>query len=182
MAKDNFGPDTPYSYCPVDATPLEKSGGSPTGMKCPECGRSWYRNSSPSTGCAIVEDGKVLVTVRAGEPEKGRVDVPGGFLEAGEHPADALVREVDEELGVGIGEVIGPLIMAVHNYGENGPFVLALGFAARMIEGEPEPADDVAEFRWVGVDELDELDFAWSHDRELVEIALRIEEDGACQA
>jgi hypothetical protein len=89
---------------------------------------------------------------------------------------------VDEELGVEIGEVIGPLIMAVHNYGENGPFVLALGFAARMIEGEPEPADDVAEFRWVGVDELDELDFAWSHDRELVEIALRIEEDGACQA
>jgi hypothetical protein len=72
--------------------------------------------------------------------------------------------------------------MAVHTYGEDGPFVLALGFAARMVEGEPEPADDVAEFRWVGVDELDDLDFAWPHDRELVEIALQMEGDGAWQA
>ncbi|MGB3682932.1 MAG: NUDIX domain-containing protein [Rubrobacteraceae bacterium] len=179
---EGFGPATPYRYCPVDAAPLEKSGGSPTGMKCPECGRSWYRNSSPSTGCAIVEDGKVLVTVRAGEPEKGRVDVPGGFLEPGEHPVDALVREVDEELGVEIADIVGPLIMAVHTYGEGGPFVLALGFAARMVEGDPKPADDVAEFRWVGADELDGLDFAWPHDRELVEIALRLEGDGAWRA
>ena len=181
MAAD-FGPATPYRYCPVDAAPLEKSGGSPTGMKCPECGRSWYRNSSPSTGCAIVEDDKVLVTVRAGEPEKGRVDVPGGFLEAGEHPVDALTREVQEELGVEIRDVVGPLVMAVHNYGENGPFVLALGFAARIVDGDPEPADDVAEFRWVGADELDDLDFAWPHDRELVETALQLKGDGAWRA
>ena len=174
-----FGPTTPYRYCPVDATPLEKSGGSPTGMKCPECGRFWYRNSSPSTGCAIVEDGRVLVTIRAGEPEKGRVDVPGGFLEPGEHPVDALVREVREELDVEIDDMIGPLVMAVHNYGENGPFVLALGFAARLVEGNPTAADDVAEFRWVAADELDDLDFAWPHDRELVEIALQMEGDGA---
>lgn len=174
----SFGPADPYRYCPVDATPLESSGGSPTGTKCPECGRSWYRNASPSTGCAIVEDGRVLVTVRAGEPEKGRVDVPGGFLEPGEHPVDALTREVREELGVGIGDIAGPLIMAVHTYGEDGPYVLALGFAARLVEGEPEPADDVDSFRWVSVDELDDLDFAWPHDRELVEIALQMEGDG----
>lgn len=178
----SFGPTDAYIYCPVDATPLEKSGGSPTGTKCPECGRSWYRNSSPSTGCAIVENGKVMVTVRAGEPEKGRVDVPGGFLEPGEHPVDALVREVREELDVEIDDIVGPLIMAVHNYGEGGPFVLALGFAARMVEGEPEPADDVASFLWVGASELDELDFAWPHDRELVEIALQLEGDGAWRA
>lgn len=169
---EDFGPATPYRYCPVDATPLEKSGSLSTGMKCPACGRSWYRSSSPSTGCAIVENGRALVTVRANEPEKGRVDVPGGFLEGGEHPVDALVRE---ELGVEIDDIIGPLIMATHNYGEGGPFVLALGFAARLVEGVPEPADDVAEFRWVAAEELDGLDFAWPHDRELVEIALELE-------
>lgn len=180
MAVD-FGPTTPYRYCPVDASPLEKSGGSPTGMKCLECGRSWYRNSSPSTGCAIVEGGKVLVTIRAGEPEKGRVDVPGGFLEAGEHPVDALTREVREELGIEIYDIVGPLIMATHNYGEGGPFVLALGFAARLVEGEPEPADDVEKFLWVGIEEMDDLDFAWPHDRELVEVALGLEGDGTWQ-
>lgn len=169
---DGFTNTSPYRYCPVDATPLERSGNSPTGTRCPACGRSWYRNSSPSTGCAIVEDGKVLVTVRAGEPEKGRIDVPGGFLEPGEHPVDALVREVREELGIEIGDIAGPLIMAVHTYGDDGPFVLALGFTARLVEGVPEPDDDVAGFKWVAADELDDLDFAWPHDRELVKIAL----------
>ncbi|HZY64403.1 MAG TPA: NUDIX domain-containing protein [Rubrobacteraceae bacterium] len=174
----SFRPADPYRYCPVDATPLDRLE-QPNGARCPTCGRSWYRSSSPSTGCAIVEDGRVLVTVRAGEPEKGRVDVPGGFLEPGEHPVDALVREIREELGVEIDDIVGPLIMATHTYGEGGPFVLALGFAARLVEGDPEPADDVAELRWVGVDELDDLDFAWPHDRELVEIALELEGDGA---
>lgn len=178
----SFGPTEPYRYCPVDATALEKSGDSPTGMQCPECGRSWYRNPSPSTGCAIVENGRVLVTVRAGEPEKGRVDVPGGFLEPGEHPVDALVREVREELGIEIDDIVGPLVIATHTYGEDGPFVLALGFAARPAEGDPTPADDVASFRWVSADELDNLDFAWPHDRELVEISLELEGEGTWRA
>ena len=81
-----------------------------------------------------------------------------------------------------IDDVVGPLIMATHNYGEDGPFVLALGFAARLVEGEPQPADDVEEFRWVAADELHDLDFAWPHDRELVEIALDLEGDGAWRA
>jgi 8-oxo-dGTP diphosphatase len=123
-----------------------------------------------------------MVTVRAGEPEKGRVDLPGGFLEPGEHPVEALVRELREELDVGIGEIIGPLVMAIHHYGEDGPYVLALGFAARIVSGDPEPADDVAEFRWAGPDDLDDLDFAWPHDRELAKIALKMERDGTWQA
>lgn len=176
-----FSGADPYRYCPVDATPLERVDGSSTGTRCPACDRSWYRNSSPSTGCAIVENGRVLVTVRAGEPEKGRMDVPGGFLEPGEHPVDALVREVREELGVEIDDIVGPLIMATHTYGEDGPYVLALGFAARLVEGEPEPSDDVAGFRWVAAGELDGLDFAWPHDRELVRIALEIESGGLWQ-
>ena len=85
-------------------------------------------------------------------------------------------------MGIEIGDIAGPLIMAVHTYGENGPFVLALGFAARLVEGVPEPADDVAGFRWVAAGELDALDFAWPHDRELVRIALEMQGDGAWQA
>jgi hypothetical protein len=50
--------------------------------------------------------------------------------------------------------------------------VLAIGFRARIVQGEPQPSDDVAEIRWVSADELDELDFAWEHDRELVRAAL----------
>jgi hypothetical protein len=48
----------------------------------------------------------------------------------------------------------------------------AIGFKARIVEGEPEPADDVAELLWVSADEVDGLEFAWEHDRRFVRAAL----------
>jgi ADP-ribose pyrophosphatase YjhB (NUDIX family) len=170
-----FSPTEPFRFCPADGTKLGEPRPS-GGASCPLCGRSWYRNSAPSVGAAIVQDDKALVTVRAREPERGRVDVPGGFLNVGEHPVDGLAREVREELGVEI-EVLGdPILLATHTYGEGGAWVLAVGFRARIVEGEPNPTDDVAEIRWVTAKELDSVDFAWEHDRGFVRRAL---EEGA---
>lgn len=146
-------------------------------MKCPSCGRSWYRSSSPTAGCTVVRDGKALVARRAREPEKGRLDVPGGFLLPGEDPITGLKREVDEELGIEIDVSVSDCVsMVPHEYGDEGDFVLSLGFVARLVSGEPSASDDVQEILWVSRDELDELDFAWSHDRELVRQALEREE------
>jgi len=120
-----------------------------------------------------VRDGKALVTVRAREPEKGRVDVPGGFVEVGEHPVRGIEREVREELGVEVEVEEKPILLATHTYGPDGNWVLAISFLARLVEGEPSPADDVAEMRWVSAEDVDDLDFAWEHDRDLVRTALR---------
>ncbi len=95
----------------------------------------------------------------------------------GEHPVEGLKREVKEELGVEIEvDVEDCISMATHRYGDEGDFVLALGFVARMITDEIRIGDDVAEVRWVTSEELDELDFAWPHDRELVRKVLQREE------
>ncbi len=146
-------------------------------MKCSSCGRSWYRSSSPTAGCTIVRDGKALVARRAREPEKGRLDAAGGFLLPGEDPITGLKREVDEELGIEIDVSVSDCVsMVPHEYGEEGDFVLSLGFVARLVAGEPSASDDVQEILWVSRDELDELDFAWPHDRELVRQALQREE------
>ena len=166
----------PFRFCPACATPLEDPDGE-GGARCPRCDRSWYRNSAPTAGCAIVVDGKALVTVRGREPEKGRLDVPGGFLLPGEDPILGLRREVKEELGVDIDvDVSDCLSMVPHRYGREGDFVLALGFKARLVGGEVAPADDVEAVQWVQAGELDDLDFAWPHDRELVRKALEREE------
>jgi len=119
-----------------------------------------------------VRDGKALVTVRAREPEKERIDVPGGFVEVGEHPVQGIEREVREELGVEIEVEARPVLMATHTYGPGGNWVLAISFLARIVEGEPSPADDVAGIRWISAEEIDNLDFAWEHDRRLVRAAL----------
>jgi ADP-ribose pyrophosphatase YjhB (NUDIX family) len=167
-----FSPTEPFRFCPADGTRLSDPRPS-GGVSCPACGRSWYRNSVPSVGAAIVEDGKALVTVRAREPEKGKVDVPGGFLDVGEHPVDGLERELREELGIEA-EVLGdPVLLATHTYGPDGVWVLAIGFRVKIAGGDLEPADDVAEVRWISAKEIDYIDFAWEHDRGFIRAALR---------
>lgn len=54
-------------------------------------------------GAAIVREGRVLAARRTAPPETaGRWELPGGKVEPGETPEEALVREVAEELGCGI--------------------------------------------------------------------------------
>lgn len=136
------------------------------------CGRSWYRNSASAVGAVILEGGRALVTVRAREPEKGHLDLPGGFLEVGEHPVDGLKREAHEEPGVELEVDDTPILLTTHTYGVDGEYVLAIGFRARIVDGEPDPTDDVAEVRWVSAGELDRADFAWEHDKRMVRAAL----------
>ena len=162
----------PFDFCPSCATKLRTSDDG-EGMTCPGCGRDWYRHSSPTAGCVIVADGRALITKRGRDPEKGRYDIPGGFLRAGEEVLDGLRREIKEELGVAIDVTFRDFVQATpHEYGEEGDYVLALGFLARITSGEPAAADDVEELRWVSIDELDEVPFAWEHDRVLVRRAL----------
>ena len=131
---------------------------------------------APTVGAAIVKEGKALATIRAREPEKGRHDVPGGFLGPEEHPLDGLKREVREELGIEIDASLDDIVQIVpHRYGTEGDIVMSIGFKARWISGDIAPADDVADVRWLAEEELDKVDFAWDHDAELLRRAL---EDG----
>ena len=162
----------PFDFCPADAARLG-AGDEEGGRRCPACGRIWYRSSTPTAGLAIVDDGRALVAVRAREPHRGRFDVPGGFLAPGEHPVEGLKREVKEELGIDVDVSVEDCIsMAIHTYGDEGDYVLALGFATHGFSGDIRPTDDVARVRWVSETELDDIDFAWPHDRLLVRKAL----------
>jgi len=169
----------PFLFCPSCSSRLEGDANSERGSRCTACGRHWYRNSAPTAGAVIVRGGRALITERGVEPHKGRFDIPGGFLMAGEAPVDGLQRELKEELG-DVEVEVGPLMhMVPHDYGAEGDFVLALGFLARLVSGEPVAADDVASVRWIGPDEVDEVGFAWDHDRELVKKALELDREGS---
>jgi ADP-ribose pyrophosphatase YjhB (NUDIX family) len=139
----------PFRHCPLHGTELAEPD-TEGGAHCSDCGRNWYRNMAPTAGAAIVKDGKALVTVRAREPEKGKLDVPGGFLGPFEHPIDGLKREVREELGIEIEAGVEDCVsMVPHHYGDTGDTVLSLGFKARWVSGDPMPADDVADIKWL---------------------------------
>jgi 8-oxo-dGTP diphosphatase len=118
------------------------------------------------TASALVEDagGRLLLARRAVEPGEGLWDLPGGYLDEGEHPRAGVVRELQEEAGVEI-EPLELLGVWMDRYGEGADAnaTLNLYWRARIESGTPEPADDVAELRWFTADELpgpDELAFA----------------------
>ena len=120
------------------------------------------RPSSPTTllvaAAVLIEEGHVLLTQRkAGTHLAGAWEFPGGKVRSGEDPRDALVRELDEELG--IEAVIGEIMeVTFHRYPERA--VLLLFYAVERTPRSAEPrALDVAAFRWAEVDELDEAAF-----------------------
>lgn len=105
-------------------------------------------------GAAIVRGGRVLAARRtAPAAAAGRWEFPGGKVEPGESPAEALVREVREELDCTI-EVTGWL---------DGEVALGTAYVlrvavARLVSGDPDPVEH-DEVRWLLADELESVDW-----------------------
>ncbi len=88
-----------FNFCPDCGAKLDTSTEPFASQTCTHCRRTHYHNSKPCAGALIVRDGCVLLVKRAVEPFKDYWDIPGGFLEAGEHPQDGMRCEVKEETG-----------------------------------------------------------------------------------
>ncbi len=85
----------------------------------------------------IVRDGKLLVCQRTQyQTLPLKWEFPGGKIESGEQPRDALRRELDEELGIAarVGDEVARLR---HNY-SNGTAIELRFFLVEQFEGEPE--------------------------------------------
>jgi 8-oxo-dGTP diphosphatase len=105
---------------------------------------------------ALVRDGpRVLMSRRrADQPMPGKWEFPGGKVEPGESPTEALAREVREELGCEID--VGRIFEVVfHVYDEFDLYMLV--YEATIARGTPR-AVEVAEIAWVEAARLPELD------------------------
>jgi len=158
-----MGPLDGWRFCPRCAAEVAAEGGR---VECPSCGFVAYANPVPAVSALVVDDaGRLLLARRAVEPYAGMWDSLGGFLEEGEEPLEALRRELLEEaaIEVDVGVFLG---FFLDRYGgdDGSVSVLNLAWEASISAGEPVPADDVAELRWFGRDELppdEEIAFTW---------------------
>ena len=110
--------------------------------------------NAPGVGCgaAIVRDGRLLLVKRRRAPEAGHWSLPGGKVDFGESVADAVKREIREEVGLeiellrslGIVEMIG-----VDDQHWVSPIYLARAPEGEARNNEPEKLEA---FAWVELD------------------------------
>lgn len=71
--------------------------------KCPDCGFVLFCNVAAAVGVIICDKNhNILMEVRAKEPRKGFLALPGGFVDPNESAEDAVIRECKEEIGVAL--------------------------------------------------------------------------------
>ncbi len=96
----------------------------------------------------VDQDNRILIAQRPeGKNLAGLWEFPGGKLEVGERPEVALIRELEEELGIRTKEAcLAPLTFASHGY-EDFHLLMPL-YICRRWEGVPQPREGQA-IKWV---------------------------------
>jgi ADP-ribose pyrophosphatase YjhB (NUDIX family) len=142
-----------WKYCPRCAREVHVDDGR---AECSACGFVAYAHSAPTVSALCVDgSGRLLLARRAHEPYAGKWDLPGGFLEEGEAPLDGVRRELREETGLDV-EPLDFVGVWTDRYGDgdDAGATLNLYWTARIGDGVPRAADDVAELHWFSPDEL----------------------------
>ena len=105
----------------------------------------------------IFKDGKVLVCQRTRHQTMPlKWEFPGGKIEEGEQPRDALRRELDEELGIEAS--VGDEVARIRHQYKNGSSVELRFFVVRDYKGELENKI-FKDMRWADRSELPSFDF-----------------------
>ena len=107
----------------------------------------------------LVHDDHVLLAQRRNNPDAGLWGFPGGHVEWGETVLDAAVRELREETGV-IAKPLSYLtnidLLLPDTAGEVTTHFLLVAVLCKYVSGTPVAADDVADARWVPMNDIEE--------------------------
>lgn len=149
-----------FRFCPACGSgSLFPSG--PKSFACSDCTFSFFINCAAAAMALIVKDDALLVTVRKFDPDRGKLDLPGGFAEPGEGIEETLIRELREELNLEVNSM--DYFCSVFNaypFGKVTYPVTDMAFVCRVDDFSGlTPGDDVENIRFIRIPELDPEDF-----------------------
>lgn len=131
----------------------------PSGSHEVAAGEAAERSSTPTVPCvgAVIRDsdGRLLLVRRARPPAAGRWSLPGGRIELGETPEQALAREVAEETGlrVSVGRPVGSVELA----GVHGAVYAVTDHECTVLGGVLRAGDDASDVGWYDAEALARL-------------------------
>lgn len=172
-----MSPSFPCARCGRPIRRVAASTTKPRRIGCPRCGFLIYDYPRPCCGSIVLKGASVLVLRRAHPPRVGALDIPGGFLEAGETLEGSARRELLEETGLTVGalEPLGTYWDAYHLRGFGRFPTLNFYFIGRWRRGTPVAADDAASAEWAPLAGIASRarQFAWRHMRDVLRDARR---------
>ena len=153
----------PVSYCQYCGSSLVTKlfRGNRT-LYCSSCSKFCFLGPKLAVVVVVSVGNFLLLEKRAIEPGLGHWSFPSGYVDQGELPEAAAIREVYEETGVNI--VIDGLIGM---YGKSGSSVLLIAYYGHSINGTPEAKDEVEEIGLFTFEDLPDLD-TLPHDSEIL--------------
>ena len=144
----------PFQYCPICGRVLELGVIDGKERKfCPNCDFIDYKNPLPVAVAIAVKGKKVLMIKRGIAPRKGAWGPPSGFIEVGETPEEACLRELKEETGVS-GQVVR--LVGVSRLGDKEVYgdMLMVRYLVKVGDEEITPGDEVEDARFFDIAEL----------------------------
>jgi NADH pyrophosphatase NudC (nudix superfamily) len=134
---------TPYRYCPACAAPLAPGQhGGRERLACTACDWVHWDNPTPVVAAIIELEGKLLLARNRAWPEK-MFALVAGFLERGEHPTDAVLREVREETDL---EADAATLVGACDFARMNQVILGYHVSAR---GTVRLSEELAEYRLI---------------------------------
>lgn len=160
----------PFALCPQ----CGKSGGAwrrGHEFRCPDCGFRFFHNVAAAAGVLLQRDDRWLFLERGRDPARGKLGLPGGFVDPGESLEVALHREVAEEIGGAVTEVrYLTSFPNVYRFGGIAYHTCDVYFRARLMTPEAElkvEPTEVSALRWLRADEVRDEDLAFDSLRRL---------------
>ena len=129
---------------------------------CDRCGFVHFAGPKLVAGCLVIESGRVLLLRRGIEPQIGKWTFPGGYVDVGESPAAAALRETREEVGmrVELGRVLGVYADPAN------PIAAVVVYLAKPGIEEASVTDEATEVRYFAPSDIPwhEIAFITTHD------------------
>ena len=131
-----------------------------------------YQHPRPSVTVDIVvfktdvhmRPSEVLLIRRGKEPHRGRLALPGGFMEIGEDPVDSAVRELREETGVVVNRDLELVCVLGAPLRDPRGRVVSIVYVAVVNDDVVAAAgDDAADAQWIGVHDAMDMRLAFDH-------------------
>jgi len=142
-----------YRFCPRCGRPRQPNAVDRP-FRCQACHYTSFFGPVTAVGAVITnEQGQVLLIERARDPGKGLLGMPGGFIDQNETAEFAVRREIQEEVGIAVGELTY-LTTAPNEYVYQGIVnpVIDIFFYSKVALGQAIQAESSEVSAWIWTD------------------------------